>query len=499
VRGVESSERRERGGSRPGLAKVHASDFGSKITAVVPVTSVDSIGSRNRDLLIIADGIFYNLRGSALTSPDSVLTTDAGASILTDTGDQLVFTSTVSSVSPFGASSAYEAAERSGKLYLADSVLKIYDPLTGVVSVVQASSGVVPTGLPLIALYRDRIFLSGSDHVWYCSRQGDPTDWALAGDMGDVGRALAGQIDNAGRVGSVIKAMIPHGDSSMVFASSNSMWLLRGDPTDGTFVQISDEIGIIAPGAWAVSPDGVIAFLSNDGVYLMGSGSEPPKRWSEERIPDELRNIDASASAISMAYDVRGRGFHLFVTPATGLGKHYWLDLDNKALWPVRFQDGHQPICVSRIEGASGLSEIVMGCKDGYLRKFSDSAATDDGSEIASHVLIGPFSLSPDDTTDAVLNEIHGILSDSASSVTWRIVMGSSAEEAADMAVAGIASALAGTAISGIGASGVWGKNRNRVVRARARGPWAVVWLSSSAAWSYESVAVVINQLGRLR
>jgi hypothetical protein len=151
------------------------------------------------------------------------------------------------------------------------------------------------------------------------------------------------------------------------------------------------------------------------------------------------------------------------------------------------------------MQGSSGLADLVVGCRDGYLRKFSDTAATDDGTNIESHVLIGPFRLTSDDATDAMLTEIHGVMADDAGAVTWRVVMGQSAEAATDAAVDGIASVLAGSTPAGVSASGSWTERRNKVVRPRARGPWAVVWLSSSARWAYEAVVVRIGQLGRLR
>jgi len=40
---------------------------------------------------------------------------------------------------------------------------------------------------------------------------------------------------------------------------------------------------------------------------------------------------------------------------------------------------------------------------------------------------------------------------------------------------------------------------RNYVVRPRARGQWAVIWLSSSSPWAYESLTIAAKQLGRQR
>ena len=505
VRGVGALESRRRGGSRPGLVKVYATDFGSAITAVAPVTSVSSAGVRTNDMVVIVDGVFKYLRGSAVTATTSELLDENGVAILTEDGDTIVFDSSVSSAGPIG-TGVFSTAERNGRLLVADAGLKEYDPQTGVLSVLTATTGTIPTTCTLIAVYRDRVFLAGSDHVWYCCRQSDILDWNFGANSSDAGRAVAGEISGAGSIGEVITAMIPNGQSSLLFASKNGLWLLRDDPTYGAMLKVSHEIGIISPTAWAMSHDGTVAFLSGDGVYLTSPGqAEHPVRFSEERIPDQLRGIDTAANTVTMAWDATARGFHLFITPTptelapNNLGQHWWFDLVNKAMWPVVLPAAMQPVAVARLQGTTGLSEVVLGCRDGYLRKFSSAATTDDGTAIQSHVLLGPFSMASGDMTDAVLAEIHGILADNSGTVTWRVVMGPTAEYVADMAVAGITSALAGTTISGVADSGSWSEDRNKVVRPRARGPWCVIWLSAATPWEFEAVAVRINQLGRMR
>ncbi len=499
IRGVSNIERRKRGGSRPGLSLVVDNDFGTTITAVSAVTSIDGSGNRNRDLVVVADGALSYLRASTVTSPSGKLQTPDGVDIITDDGDSIVFDTTVSSVNPGGDSNAFDTVERNGKLLLADSVLKEWDPLTGVVSTV-ADSGeaTVPTGCPLICQYSDRIFLSGADHLWYASRQGDHTDWDFGGDIGDNGRPVVGHCESAGKIGEVVKAMIPHGDAFLYFASHTSLWLLRGDPAVGSLSLVSSEIGVISPTAWAKSPEGLIAFLSNDGAYMMPAGGNPVM-FSEARVPSELRNVDPTTNIIIMSYDIRGRGFHLFITPATGTGTHWWLDVENKALWPVLLQDDHQPIAASRWQDSTGLSEIILGCKDGYLRKFDNDATDDDGENIESHILLGPFRVSSDDAMDGIIDELYGLFADNSGSITWRVVVGETAESVADTGVAGITTVLAGGTPTGVAASGTWAENRNKTVRPRARGPWALIWLASSAVWAYESIVVGILQLGRKR
>jgi hypothetical protein len=450
---------------------------------------------------VVADGAINVVRGSSSSVLSAALQTAGGVDILAEDGQTIVFDSAVTAAGGGGVSIAFDAVERNGTIYLADSTLRQYDPITGVVSTVQATAGVIPTACPRVCLYRDRIILGGVDNVWYASRQSDPTDWAFGADMGDVGRAVAGQVSDAGKVGDVIQAMIPYSDDSLLFATRNELWMLKGDPADGVMRQVSNSVGIIAPGAWAKSDDGVIAFLSFDGVYVMQLGSQKaPERYSAENLPASLVNVATSGKHVTMAYDARGRGFHLFITPETGNGEHWWLDVENKAIWPVVMPTGMQPMTAARLQGSAGLPEVILGCRDGYLRKFSDSAVTDDGAEFESHVAIGPVRLATNDIDDALLAEIHGILAaNTGTSVVWRVIMAASAEEAADLAEAGIKADLAGTTISGVAAEGAWGEGRNSTDRCRCRGAWAVIWLYSTTKWAFEAVAIVTQQLGRLR
>ena len=496
VRGVCGLETRLRGGSRPGLSKVVSTDFGDSVSAVIPVTYIDADGNRQFDMLVVADGVMYVMRGTSAVATEAELQTPGGVTILADDGQKIVFESTLTAAGTLGDSIVFDAVERNGKVFLADSTLKEYDPITGVVSVVSS-----PTSCPRLCLYRDRIILAGVDNAWYASRQSDPTDWAFGGDMDDVGRAVAGQVSDAGRLGGVIQALIPDADDSLIFATKNELWLLKGDPADGVMRQVSNAVGIIAPGAWAKSDEGLVAFLSFDGVYAMGLGSQKaPERFSADRLPESLVNIDPTGKHVTMAYDARGRGFHLFITPETGDGEHWWLDVENKAVWPVSVPTGMQPMVCSRLQGSAGLPEVVLGCRDGYLRKFDDDATTDDGTDIESHIVIGPVRMATNDIDDAMVAEIHGMLAENAgTSVVWRVITAASAETAADMAEAGILADMAGAEILGVGAQGTWGEKRNSVDRCRCRGAWCVIWLTSTGKWAYEAVTVVTRQLGRLR
>ena len=464
------------------------------MSALIPITYSDTDGARQHDLVFVADGILGYVRDGVATNPTAALGTDDGDTVVTDDGDVIVFESAVSAGS-------LQGSVRGGKAYLADTVLKTFDPATGVVENVVATAGIVPTGQTLVATYRDRIFLAGASLEWFCSRMGAPTDWDYGAAMEDPGRAVAGQLSDAGLMGDVLTAMIPLHDQALVLASENEMWVLRGDPATGRLENVSTEVGVVAANAWAVSPDGLLCFLSNDGVYLWDAGSrQAPVRFSAERVPDELREVDTATTTVSMAYDPVERGYHLFLTPDLDSGTHWWVDVDNRAFWPQRLPTDQQPLCAALL-GGPGLGTVVIGGQDGFVRYFLEGEEEDDGQAMTSHVLVGPVRLSPDDSRNAMLVEVHGVMEGITNSgaVTWRIVGGPSAAEASEAALADLDSVLAGGATSSVTGTGTWSEGRNRVQRPRSRGPWFVVWLSSTEAWSYEAVVLVARQLGRHR
>lgn len=500
VWGEGQAENRERGGTRPGLEKLNVYQFhggSDEITAIYSARIIDADGEHQTQLYVIADGIFYILDGGAVSSLLAVLLDDNEVEIWTEDSETIDFDSTVSVSAPGDEASGFSVAMLGNKLYIADSTLKTYDPLTGVVDTVQASAGTVPAGQPIVAAYRDRVILTGADHVWYASRMGDPADWNLAGEMTDVARATAGQAATAGGLSGIVHAAVPHLDRFLVIGTKSSIHLLRGDVITGEIACISDTIGIIARGAWAKSPEGLLTFLSKDGVYLWPIGSSGhPTRFSEERVPEELRGIDSETVTISMAYDAQYRGFHLYLTPASGVGTHWWLDVESKAIWPMLLQDTHQPDAVSSHYADDDLPVVVLGGKDGYLRNYSSDAPDDDGSEIENHVVLGPVRMAGNDVLDAMLAELQGSVSGEA---TWRVFAGKSAEEVADAAVAGMDAIVAGNLPSDVKASGSWSGGTNTNSRPRVRGPWCAIMISATGQWAFESAIITVKRLGRIR
>lgn len=494
-------ENRERGGARPGLKKANGQDFGTTIGGIFSARFLDANGAHHYDLYVVADGKFWVVRNeSATDTTDSAILRDVdGNPIQTEAGENITVGVDVSTTVQDAESSPFTVASYGNKLYLADSVLKVYDPLTGIVAEVSAAKGSIPTGQTIVSVYRGRIVLSGADHVWYASRMNDPSDWDFGGEFTDPGRSVVGQAALAGQIGGVVHALIPHVDQHLVIATPSSIHVLRGDFTDGRIDEVSGEIGIIGRSAWAKSPEGAIAFLSQDGVYLWQIGSQQaPTRFSEERVPEQLREIDPDTTSVSMAYDVRNRGYHLFLTPATGDGTHWWLDVERRSMWPVRLTAEHQPLCAVQHVTEDVMPTVVLGCKDGYLREFSKDAEDDDGTPYQSHVILGPIRVSGSDDTSGLLSGIRG--SFSGADVHWRVFGGEDAESVSDEAVAAMDSLIDGGTALAVRAQGVWSGGRSRDSRTRVRGPWIAILLSApTGQWAFENVTVSARPLGKAR
>lgn len=497
VRTFGPSESRRRGGSRPGLEKLCATDLGDGVQVLLPLAYIDSAGVRQRDLVYVAStgSVGYIRAGVATTVAVASVQDALGVLVQDAAGLTIDFPGTL----PAG--TTMQATALNGKAFLADDVLRSFDPATGAVDVIVATAGIVPAAQPVICTYRARLFLAGVDNNWYASRPGKTDDWDFGAAREDAGRAIRGQLSAAGLIGDKITAMIPIRDQALVVATESTLWVLSGDPSTGSLNMVSSEIGIVSSNAWALDPDGLLVFLSNDGIYQWRAGARGGlQRFSEERIPDELREVDPAAVTISMGYDPVEVGFHLFLTPASGVGLHWWIDVESRAFWPMRLAEAHQPTATVLLpEG--GLGDVVLGGQDGFLRHFAAGADDDDSVALESHVLIGPVRIAADDVRDALLAEIHGVLDGvtAAGTVTWRVVMGGTAEEAATLARADVDLDLAGSPLVSVAAFGSWVEGHNRVARPRSRGPWVVVWLSSTAAWSYEVVSIVSRQLGRHR
>ena len=367
---------------------------------------------------------------------------------------------------------------------------KIYDPATDTLSIFTATTGQVPTGCPLICRYLDRIVMAGADiapHAWYMSRQGTETDFDYS--QTDDQRAVAGTASEAGVPGMAILALVPHSDDYLVIGCKTELWRLRGDPAyGGRLDSLSRTIGIIGPNAWCLGPAGELVFLSLDGLYVLAPGGDSsPISLSREVLPLEFRNINPETTTILLEFDTNDRGVHIYLTPESSNERtHWWFDWERKTYWPLSLASAHEPLAICAYQAtAIEESSVILGCRDGQLRRFSGLAETDCGTDFESYAVFGPIALAKDGTYGKVLS-IEAVMAADSSEVTWSTHPGSTFEGAVNASQSD---------------SGEWSGGLNAVDYPNCVGQALALKVTGTAGlkWAFENAVLTIAEAGKRR
>jgi hypothetical protein len=319
------------------------------------------------------------------------------------------------------------------------------------------------------------------------SRQGDPLDWDSSQE--DSQRAVAGTSSAAGVPGDAIVALAVHSDDYLIMGCRNSLWRLAGDPAyGGTLNVLSQTVGIIGPKAWCLGPAGELVFLSMNGIYVLPPGGNSyPVPISDEPIPREFRNLNPDTLTASLEYDVQDNGVHIYLTQSSPNSRvHWWLDWSRKTFWPVSLAADHEPTATCALQ-ATAIEEsgVLLGCGDGYLRRFSDLAETDCGEAYETYAVFGPIALAKDAQAGRVLS-IDAVMAEGSGDVTWELVPSLTFE---------------GVLSVDVSDTGTWedGINATEYPACRGQAFSLVVTGSSGRRWAVEQITAVLAEAGRRR
>ena len=465
-------DRRMRGGSRPGLTKYVSDDMGTTIADIASVNTASASGVSDI-LFVLVDSTVKKVEGGTTSTPIAYLVDGSGDTVRDASGNDIIVSS---GTAP---SSGFLVVGQQHVFAVTTAAIVKMDPKTGQVDTLAASAGTIPTSCTFGAIYRDRMVLSGEDNAIYMSKIGDYTNWDFGQQFEDSSRAWAFQLALSNEVGAAPTALIPHKDTNLLAASQRSLWVVAGDPgADGSLRRVSENIGIISSRAWCKIED-TICFLGTDGLYLVEANGSNLRPISETVIPEELRDINTSTVKVSMGYEHDRRSVHIFLRTAGGNDTHWTYELGTESFWPVRMPNNHSPLVACQHDG-----EVLLAGNDGYIRKLGGDS--DDGTNIESHVVIGPVRLGPSNQFGR-LTHLHGMIAAGSGTVNWRIVTGDTAESASDDVKTAIETFQAGGDYSSyVQASGEWTAGRANMSYPRTRAVWACLWLQSTAKWAYE-------------
>lgn len=334
------------------------------------------------------------------------------------------------------------------KVYAVDGVRSVLiDPIAKTLGVWTSVSNTALDKCSLCCAYRGRAVIGKQQSkpgIWYMSRIGVPTDFDF-GAADTAAKAYSGDNADVGQPGDELTALIPHGDDYMIFGCIKSLWALQGDPGSGGRVQlVAGGGGVVGPRAWCITGTGDLYYLSPVGLCRLRRGSLTVEPIAIGRLPGILDNADLSMTLTQLRYDPATRCVHVLLTPpgggfppaplfgigvhavydttleeVTGLGGGLWLDnYGAVALQPWSAD-------TEVIDGA-GEPQVLVGCDDGYVRKFSPTANTDDGTAIDSYVKLAPVMVGGG-STEAIATELQATLLPASGPVSWGWRTGASA------------------------------------------------------------------------
>lgn len=394
-------------------------------------------------------------------------------------------------------SGVIRSASNNQKLWFADGTSYLYyDPSDNAMHVWTASAGTLPaSGLKntprLIKTWRGRTVVSGittDPQNWFMSAVADPTNWNYFPLPITPTQAVAGNNSTLGIVGDIITCLIPYTDDVLIFGGDHTIWMMQGDPmAGGQIMLVSNTIGMAWGDPWCMGPDGTIYFFSNKmGIYQFNpSSGTPPTRMSQQ-IEQLLSGLDTGSNIIRMQWDDLLQGFHTYITPASGATAttHFFWEMRTGAWWTDVFDNNNQnPLCCVTFDGnLTSDRRALIGSWDGYVRTMSSASGTDDGTPVASAVVLGP--LLTKDMDAVLLKDMQALLGTGSGPVTFAVYLGATAE-----------AALASVPI----VQGTWqpGRNLSTYIRRTAHAVW--VKITATAPWSMEAIRARVAGQGKIQ
>jgi len=466
---------RARGGSRPGIDTVAGTISGTPYHWS-RAEWIDGDKDPHVGIALLTSGNAYMLEGSSTDS-------DVSKKSVTDAGG---------ASGPFSSITVYQqyvlVADQGEKDIQYEDLTEVDDPpshendLTTITTT--SGLGFAPTYCGLITTYADRLVISGdkdSPQAVYMSRVGTINDWDYTEGDGAAAWANAGAVP--GKLGETVNCLFEHNRNCLLIGSTDSLYIIRGNPAAGgsSIELMSREVGPISKNAICKTGSEHTILMTRHGLYRMSPGcGEPPVNMSDEKLPDDLSDLDPKTDTASLVYDAKFRGIHILINRKSGdddFASAFYYSLLHDSYWPMSFGAGTLTFGCQLKSFANATRSSALLLKTGTGYSF-DTAHTE---SFTSRCLFGPFALGTSHM-EGVLTELSAVLSEGSSTASWEVYAASSPQEAFVLAEAGTAPSFTGTD---------WDiKGLNYTQRPRVRGTvcYIKVFAIGASRWSLEEL-----------
>jgi len=325
---------------------------------------------------------------------------------------------------------------------------------------------------------------------------GVPTYKNWLSDVSSAGAAKRYIPGLQGREGEPVVAVEPMDTDSMLIAKTNSMFVIYGDPVQGNTGQrtlslltgLSGRAALCSTGSlgfYAHSPDGAIV-IGNEGIEFISK--DKLRRFMEFGRGSQGRYT------VQVQYDSRSKLVYFFLTPnaATPNAPRRMPVLD---LASGEFLLDEYPFDMEPISSEIWRGTLLYGCRDGYVRRLSPLAQSDDGIPLNAWYTL-PVIETPG-TEDGVKLGRVGLQLGTVASYRYEV-----ADDAADVVVRVYAGATAEDALRHdrrelVAGPRVVKKGRNSFVCSAAAHSLAVEVRGTGTYWMLEEVEVTAGPAGQ--
>ena len=367
--------------------------------------------------------------------------------------------------------------------------------------------GAMPEKAYLICVYRGRLTLAGNPQYpnqWYMSKVADPFNWLYGAD--DPMSAVAGNNADAGQCPDIIRSLISFHDDYLIFGCASTIWILRGDPVaGGSLDNLSDTTGMFGSNSWCFDDNRNLYFWGSGGIYKIKSDFSGIQNLTEMVLPNIIDDeaADPSTHRITMGYDKKRHGIVVAITVlATGVNSNYFYSFKTEGFYPESYPEECGPYSIFYYDANdTTYADLLVGCKDGYIRKYLSTAKDDDigvtDEAISSYVTYPITPLSELDAKGKLSELVFDLGGGAAGSdfsdtdgVSWELHRGDDAETVLEAIRNGDTAWGTGT-LSGTG--------RKNKLRPRMRGAFMGLKLYNSTAsesWAINRVLYNTKEAG---
>lgn len=185
-----------------------------------------------------------------------------------------------------------------------------------------------------------------------------------------------------------------------------------------------------------------------------------------------------------MEYDIQDRGIHIYLTPdSSNTRTHWWFDWQRKTFWPLTLASGYEPTATCSLQAtAIEDSGVILGGRDGKLRRSCGLSETDCGTIFETFINIGPIPLATDGQVGTLVS-LDAVIAEDSGDVAWGIYPALTFEATTTASVEG---------------TGTWTAGLNATVHCGGRGQAYMLKITGTSGrrWAFEQIVSTVRDSG---